>query len=1090
MLFWAGFSALQAQDENYSFRQLNTNDGLSQSTVYSILQDRQGFLWFGTRTGGLNRFDGRSFKHYKKDISNASGLSGNEVVAIFQGSDGIIWLGTRGDGLSRFDPELERFEQYYHDPEIKNSVSSNTVVGFCEDAQGRIWMATTTGLCRYNGQQNNFIRVLNSKTGADFGQTLDIIRAGDGHLAIATKQSGIYVLDASTGAVQSHFQHEESNDASININYVSTLLYDTRGRLWAGTRNNGLNVLPSLDSTRFQQIEADATNPTSLSSNIIRVLDEDRQGNIWVGTKEGLDMIPASETGSKSPAFVHFKNDPVRSNSLSQNSIYSFEEDKDGHFWVGTWSGGVNYLNSEGNKFNLRQRQIGRTKGAINHAVSAFAKTKEGLWIGTEGGGLKLQRKGEGSFTSLSEMRTVQGRLKSDHIKSLFVDRGGDLWIGTYNGLHRFHLKDNTIRYFLPGKSIYSIEESRLGKLWIGTGDGLFLLDQETLEQTNYTVASDDPGSLSSKSINKLFLDSRKRLWVATKNGLNLYDHTTDAFVPFFHSREDRSSLSNNVVTTVYEDAKGQIWIGTVDGLNQFVETDSSFVHFGEKNGLPDNVVNSILTDQEGNLWLTTNKGLSRFNPMEEQQGVDSKFETEGRAVKNYSQADGLQGNEFIVNATYKDGQGRFYFGGSEGYNSFRPREITENENIPDVVITGFTLFNNPVPIGEEGSPLDRHISATTSLELTHEQSVFSFQFVALNYHSAEKNEYAYMLEGLDDDWNFIGNRREVSYSNLPPGDYVFRVLASNNDGRWNRQGAALNLVVLPPWWRTPWFIGAALATICLLVVLGVRLRLRKLKNDRLMLQTKLDEGRAEIVAQQEQVEKQEKELQLRDEREQDMKWYNRGFIELSTVISEHRDDLDNLSELFLSKLLIYVGAQMGGIYMAMEENEERWLELRASYAADAKRLSGLKVGVDEGLVGACFQGKEKLQVDELPDDFAHFSSGLGEVNLQHLLLVPIKFEEEVEGVIELISIEKLEGVQVELVESIGKQFAALLTTRKANHKVQQMLLETAEKKEELAAQEEELRQTIEELTVTQEETQRREQHLLDEIAKLKSESI
>ena len=1079
------FGIATAQQGNYSISSLGINEGLSQSTVFSILQDRKGFLWFGTRTGGLNKYDGNSFTYYKKDLSNPNGISGNEILTLVEDSRGIIWVGTRNDGISRFDPEKEKFYQYHHSADIETTISNNSVQGICEDSNGIIWLATNSGVCRYNPSTDSFIRVNNSITNESFGQALKIIKAED-FVLIATRDSGLYIVDANTDQVVSYFQQDDDDSTSINTNYIYTLLYDSQGRVWAGTRNNGVNLLNNLESTSFIHFVSNPDNPESISSNIIRTLHEDKNGNIWVGTKSGLDMLEESTSFSSNQAFTHYKNDPANKNSISQNSIYSFEEDIDGNFWVGTWSGGVNYMNKGGYKFELYRNNDGQDTGLSNNVVSSFASTNAGLWIGTEGGGLNLYNESDKTFRQFRQDKDDPNSLQSDHIKSLYVDHAGDLWVGTFNGLHLFSSEQETFQHFLQGKSIYSIEGGEHGEIWIGSSGGLFLLSTDDFEIKEYVVESENSNSISNNAVNKLFRDSQGRLWVGTKVGLNLYSSESDSFTRFFNSRTDINSISNSFITTINEGADSTIWVGTVDGLNQFVEGEGTFLHFGEKNCLPDNVINNILGDDDGSLWLTTNKGLAHFYPENDPDVEKVDYVGNAVGVKNYTVADGLQGNEFIVNASYKDAQNRFYFGGVDGFNSFDAKKLTSNNNIPRVVLTGLKLFNKEVIIGAENSPLERHISETKELLLNHEQSVFTFEFVAMNYESPEKNQYAYMMEGLDNDWISIRTRKEVSYTNLPAGEYVFRVVASNNDGKWNEEGTSLNLTILAPWWRTSWFLIPASLVVVILILIGIRWRLKKLKRDRNLLQEKLEDGRVEIEAQQQRVIKQEEELKLRDRNDKQMKWYNEGFIDLSNIISENRDDLKTLSEMFLSSLIKYLDAKMGAIYFLTENDEKQWLEAWATYAADHKRDQNKKVGIDEGLLGECFKNREPIRMDNLPDDYASLSSGLGEVPLRHLVIVPILFEDKAEGVLEIISLEKLEDYKIELINNISKHLAALITNKKEAMKNEEMLNAATNQKEEMSKKEEELRQILVELTATQEEANRREKQLHEEIANLK----
>ena len=1052
-----GIQHVYSQSSEMKFEHLSVNEGLSQSTVFSVLQDRNGFIWMGTRTGGLNKYDGYSFTHYKKDPDNAYSISGNEIISLFEDSKGVIWAGTRNEGLNRFDAQTERFYTYLSEGN-KGALPDNTIHAFCEDSNDQLWIGTNNGLAKYDIGSNSFIEYANSLTDSTFGQIYSLCQADEGEILVGTKNTGLYIFDVESGEVLKWYKSEDDNPSSLSENSITALLFDSQGRLWAGTRNIGLNRCDNLDSGEFVSIIHNEAVETSLASNIIRTLWEDKEGNIWIGTKDGLELLLPTEHSLSQPGFVHFKNENHNNNSLSQNSIYSFIEDFNGNFWVGTWSGGVNYIDKTGQKFIHIKHQENNNLGLSYNVVSSFAQSYNFIWVGTEGGGLDRYNPTTNQFEHFKKNPKKPNGLKSDHIKSLCIDKSGDLWVGTFNGVHLYNKRNNTFTHFLDGASIYSIKEGEPNEIWLASSKCLFRIDKNSFEIKTYKYNSNDSSSISNNSINTIYKDNNQYIWIGTKNGLNLYNRSSDNFIRYTNNRDSRSSISNDFITSICQDDTGVLWIGTVDGLNRYDENTSTFTHYGEKDGLPDNVISNIIADNENCLWITTNRGLTRLKLKHiEQSKTDNDIEF---VIRNYDRGDGLQGNEFIMNASFKGEDGELYFGGVNGFNVFQPHKIKDNYQEPPIVITNFKLFNKPVEIGAKNSPLTAHISNTKQLTLNHKQSVLTFEFVALNYTSPEKNQYAFLLEGFDEDWNYVGNKREATYTNLPAGDYVFRVKASNNDGIWNNEGTSISIVVKPAWYKTYLFYFILFVIVGGAIFIVEKARVEQLKKDRERLEKELANGNEEIVQQKMLVEKQEEELQIRQESEKQMKWHNRGVILLTNLISEKRNNLDLLANAIIVELVQYIEAQMGAIYFSMDSSDKiQELKLTGGYAVNDKQLEGTVVKKGEGLVGTCLKKKEILKIDDLPEDYALLGSGLGNASMSHLTLIPIIYENKVEGVIELISFEEIEEYKVKLIEAICTTLGAAIVNEKANRKIQLMLEKSKSQKEMSSAKKEELGQ-------------------------------
>lgn len=815
------------------------------------MEDDKGFIWLGTRTGGLNRYDGYEFKNYYYDPSNPFGISGNEILTLFQDSKGYIWVGTRNSGLNRFDPGTERFETFYASTGDQTSVPHNTAKSIIEISE-KIWIGTNLGLCIYNEEDNSFERINNTlDSNESFGQITSLVTGDHNNIYIGTK-SGVYVIDAETKETLLHFSHDKNNPKTINDNDIQTLYFDKRKQLWVGTRNKGLSLLKtSFANKDFKRFIYNEERPNGIINNIVRTILEDKNGNIWIATKEGLEMLTPGEQITQEPRFSHFQHSENNSNSLSQNSVYSLIEDSKGNLWAGMWSAGVNFLYLGRSKFEHYKHQLNIESTLSDDNVSSFTNGKNGVWIGTEGGGLNLFDR-ENSNYKVYQTSENENSLVSNHVKALLEDDLSNLWIGTFKGLNYLDVSNERFNLFLEGLSIYSIIKPRQDELWVGTNKGLFVLDGNGKILKTYRETNDIKG-ITNEAIHTLFQDKNDRIWVGTKDGLNLYDRSQDNFYRFEYDPRDSAGISHYYVTSINEDELGNLWVGTLGGLNKLNQDNKTFTQYGRKSGFPDVAINNIVFDEEGNLWVTTNQGLSRIaaNSLDRQQ-----FE-----IRDYDLNDGIQDYEFIMNASYKNGKGEIFLGGVNGFNLFDPLDMVDNLEIPKIFITSLSLFNEKMEVGAEGSPLNRSISEMDLLKLKPGQSSITLEYVALNYKSSENNEYAYILEGFDKEWTYVGNVRQASYTNLPHGTYTFKVKGSNNDGVWNETGASIEIYIEPHWWQTMLFRILSIATVLLIAFLFFRSRIIKERRDRQFLEQKVTEATDQLKVKNEVLEQQQEKL-------------------------------------------------------------------------------------------------------------------------------------------------------------------------------------------------------------------------------------
>lgn len=814
---------LLSQFNDIRFERLSVEEGLSHSYVNCIIQDRQKFMWFGTQDG-LNRYDGYNFTIFKHDPGKPQTISNNCIWAIHQDRSGNLWIGT-SRGLNKFDPTTETFSRYLHDDHNPNSLSHNDVRAICEDSSGRLWIGTAKGLNKFdpasqtfthyrhdpsdpNSLSHDFISVIYEDSfGVLWIGTGDYAASSRGLNRLVTSKTGNYESEQAT--FKHYLFHPDSGHEGSN--WITSIFEGRAGMLWVGTDGGLQNYNRSTDS--FVSYQHDPNDVSSLSKNNVKSIFEDKTGTLWIGTWGG----GLNRFDKKSGKFTHFLNNPLNPGSLSNNKVLAIYPDRFGDLWIGTAGSGINKFNPAGKLFSHYKRYGYHEGGpAINDVRAVYEDDSGVLWIGTwwdlhtvnrktgirarpwtynytvlslgkdpsgnmwvgQANGLVMIDKTTGRFTRYRYSRENPRGLMHPAINAMYIDSSGTLWLGTWGGLHI--LVPNEIERFrsrYPALGRYQRDAENLSILFYDVS--------HLANFKRYTHEPDNPRSLSHNVIKSILEDKSGMIWVGTMNGLNKFDRAKKTFTRFLHDPENPKSLSSNDIRAIFEDSSGILWIGTLRGLNKFDRQALTFTHFTEKDGLPSYVINAILGDSEGSLWLSTNKGLSKFNT---QTGI----------FKNYDATDGLQGNQFNLGAFYKNKKGEMFFGGTNGLTIFHPDSIRDNPQVPPIVLTRFKKFNQEVK-------LDTAISRVKLVTLSYKDNVFSFEFAALNYTNPQKNQYAYRMDGFDEDWIYAGNKREATYTSLDPGEYVFHVKGSNNDGVWNEDGVSVRIVITPPWWRTGW---------------------------------------------------------------------------------------------------------------------------------------------------------------------------------------------------------------------------------------------------------------------------------------------
>lgn len=800
-----GFTAVlafagRAQEPRLRFTHLSGEQGLSNSTIEAICQDSRGFMWIGTRDG-LNRYDGHTIVVFRNDPGDSGTLSDSYIRSLYEDRKHALWIGTV-NGLNLYDPAHGKFTRWKHHPGDSLSLSHNVITAMLEDRNGRFWVATYGGglnlVDRVSGRCRSF-RMGGGPGSLRDDRILCLLQDKAGLIWVGT-QSGLDLFDPSSGRFTA-MENPAITNASGNT--IIAMQEDRQGDLWLGTEDDGLYLFDPLrrSFTRYGHSDKEAA---SLGNNMIKCMLMDHKGQLWAGSINGGLNLLHEPAGN----FYHYAYEPGNGSSLSQRTISALYEDRQGNLWVGTHRGGINIYSPGIEKFNLyRQEPI---PGSLSYNdVKTFCEDRSGnIWVGTDGGGLDLLVRDQHIFRNYRNDPFDERSLGSNAVLDVMQDRAGRLWVSTWGGgLNLFdpsrgsfkrYVNDPHDPHSLSSNFVQKTIEDYAGNLWVATYyGGLNLFDP--LHGTFRRIIDDPSGttSLSGKDIVSLLEDKEGRIWIGTDDGgLNCYHPDTRHFTHYFTGSERLPDLR-----VLFTDSKGRLWVGQ-KGLYLLDAERDSFKVFTTRAGLANEFIKGITEDGQGNLWISTSNGLTSLNP-------------DTYVFKKYNTGDGLQDLEFEANAFLKTKDGEMYFGGINGFNCFYPGAIRANSFIPPVYITGFQLSNRVMQPGIAGSPLTTDISMTHSIQLSYRQSTFSLSFSALNFATPENNQYAYRLEGLDTDWNYVGKENKVTYTNLGPGDYVFRVKASNNDGVWNEEGTSIRIVITPPFWKTGWFIS-------LLVFLGL----------------------------------------------------------------------------------------------------------------------------------------------------------------------------------------------------------------------------------------------------------------------------
>lgn len=833
-------SIVLSQGQSLQFEQLTFKEGLPHNQITALLQDKQGFLWIGTEDG-LSFYDGRTFKEYRYSDIDSNSLSNNAIRSLFEDRSGRIWVGTNM-GLNVFFPGKKIFKRFIVSDSNKN-MAINYIIDVIVDKLNQVWYSTYNGLYMMNGKTSQLL----------------------------------------------HFLPDSGNIYSIPDVVVWKIFEDKTGRLWFGT-NNGLAIYENDGSFKFNQYLPDFNNPSGLKTDKVFVFGEQEDSTLWLGSFDGLFRVDEKDgkisftrychkpeienclsynyvecitighdntiyvgtwngglnklrVGSGTPEFYHYKASPENPTGISHNNVTACLVDHSGVLWVGTMAG-LTRASLGGDKFRTILRDARNINYASTFHVNAIlVDNNNNLWIGTRGEGLLYltKEKLDKSDYRFTTFNSNNSGLSHNNIYGLFQDEYGELWVNTYNGLNRISLKRNGLpekwKYYdagdgLPHSFTYDFLKVNDTLYWVATYGQLskMTIDPDKRNKVsfrNYDMDLKRNDALANATTYSLCIDRFGQLWVGTFGGLSKLVSTEGEgiFENYIYDTQITDGIGGTHVDILFCDSKGRMWAGTEGGLSYFDQKSAdervSFKTFGIESGLPNDVIKSIQEDDDGFLWLSTNRGLAVFD-------VDRALSGQNPVIKIYDVNDGLQGNVFNPRSSFKDRYGHIYFGGTDGFSIIDPKNIPENNRPPKTVFTDFKLFNKSVlPSDSAGAVLKRAINHTDTIVLRHNQNDFTIEFVALDFVEPVKNEYAYYLEGFEQDWVYSGKRNFATYTTLPPGEYIFRAKGTNNDGFWSKEPAEVVIISLPPFWKTWWAFFAYVIVLITMMIVFIRYRIK-----------------------------------------------------------------------------------------------------------------------------------------------------------------------------------------------------------------------------------------------------------------------
>ncbi len=799
---------------------LTGKDGLVNNRVTRIYRDTKGFVWIGT-DGGLSRYNGLHFTNYLADTVPGT-LCANWITCIGEDKYGNVWIGTE-NGLNRYNPAFDNFDSFVHTPSDSTSIASNIIKAFYLDHDSVFWIATIKGgLNRLNYSKNSFVSFINPevKFGDSFTAMLEDYR---GNFWVVSEGRGISLFNKENG------EFKVFDDPHINFADNSfKSLYVDKGQIWISSLGNGI-VSFNLQTHEFVQYSWNGDGTGTNRNRVYNAIEDGPDHLVFAVDQGGINRLD-KRTGE----FSYILFDNIRKGGINNNGIRSIFKDQEGIIWLSTSGGGVNYYNPQKNKFNAHT--FDHTPNSLSYSVvGCFHEDSNGeIWIGTDGGGISVYNKEKDQFRHYIHKPDDPYSIGGNVIRKIVEDKEENIWIATWaSGLNKYNRKTKSFTRPYPlkkdstktyGQYLWTVGVDHNDILWVSVfRKGVILIDKRKGIINRFEYEEGNPKSLSDNIVWEFFEDENNIMWLITPKGICQFDSISNSFIRF-------DNFSNNKIRGFCITQKGEKWGGSFgNGIFKFDKSGNVTDYFTEREGLSSNLVQSLVEDNNGILWIATNNGISSYNPL-------------NKNYRKYSVKDGLPGNDFFPQAYMKDRNGKIYFGGFNGFIAFQPDSLVDNDYIPYVFIDDFKIFNKSVAIGTKNSPLKKHIAHTKSITLSHKQSTLSFSLRAINMTFAENNQFAYTMDGFEDNWNYTDARHsEIIYRNIKPGEYVFKVKGSNNDGIWNDKPVHLQITIIPPWWQTTHFYIISSVSLLLMITYIIRRRIRKLRHSNIILAEKVE---------------------------------------------------------------------------------------------------------------------------------------------------------------------------------------------------------------------------------------------------------
>lgn len=814
----------------------NIDNGLSQSNVTSLHLDSYGFLWIGTQNG-LNLYDGYTFKFYRNNPLDETSLCNNSVLSITEDDEGNIWVGT-WNGLSVLNRGEDKFSSFYHSPKDPSSLSDNRIFQLVKTRDGSIWVKTIASLDRYNPTTKSFTcyphysdPLTSSSDNIDFA----IFEDSENRLWVGTKD-GLMFFDRQLGLFK-RYSHDPSNLNSLSNNRITSIIEDDKKNIWIAT-SKGLNRFVPQKETFYRYLNY-SQGAGNLTDNEINVLKIDSKGQLLVGARSGLFCFdPKLEVLSRCRLF----DEGREIYSLTINSII---EDNSNILWIGAEAGLVKW-DTKGDKFVSYGKTVNGENLFSSNTISSIMEDDNGvIWVGTWGTGLCLFNRTTGKVIKYTEHSSFPYRIANDFVHVIYRTKNGSILIGTRNGIQRFDPRLQTFTdFFTPygvdaspvffNNRVYSIKEDRYGNIWFATRMGLHRFNYKSIKSFDSNPL--DSNSIPSNEIHCIELDDNF-LWVGTFNGLCRLDLKTED-IKIFQKKTtylDGGLIENDIVSLKI-DSKGFLWVGTPSGLHKFDKKNEQFTLYTEADGLPHNLIYAIEESSSGNIWVSTNWGIAELDP-------DSNI------IMSYDVSDGLQSNEFNVGACYQSKKGELFFGGILGFNAFFPEMIRRNLNAPPVALTNIEI------ISSQGQQVIS-VVGKDEIIIKRDHPIINVEFTALDFSHPNKNSYKYKMEGLENKWIDIGNKRSATFSNLKEGTYVLSVMGANSDNVWSENDVSLRIVIKINFWksRLAYLIYGVLLVVFIFLFLRSRTltlhRTSKLLKEREFTMAEVEQQKEELLIQ------------------------------------------------------------------------------------------------------------------------------------------------------------------------------------------------------------------------------------------------